>query len=84
VGGVSNPLGSVARSATVHEGGAGSVLHITVPVSLVARGVRAVARDIRAVARGIRAVARGVGTVARGVGTVGRGGISTVGRGIRA
>ena len=67
MGGVSNSLGSVGGSATVHEGGAGRVLNIPVPVGLIARGVRAMARSI--------------GTVARCVGAVGRGGIRIVGRG---
>jgi len=70
VGGVSNSLGSVGGSATVHEGGAGRVLNIPVPVGLMARGVRAMARSI--------------GTVARCVGAVGRGGIRTVARGVGA
>jgi len=77
VRGVSSPLGPVARSTTVHEGGAGRVLHISVPVGLVARGVRAMARGV--------AVGRGsMGTVTKGVRAVGRGGIRTVARGVGA
>jgi len=87
VRGVSSPLGPVTRSAAVHEGGAGRVLHIPVPVGLVARGVGAMARGIRAVGRSsIGAVAgSSVRTVARGsIRTVAGGSIGAMARGVGA